>query len=103
VILVTGSVTARQDSINEVTRLGLEHVNRSRKEPRCISHAVHIACENPLRLVFVERWADRAAPSAHFVAPASRDVVHALQPLVAADDRDFRSHKSAKPLKDDNA
>jgi Antibiotic biosynthesis monooxygenase len=51
-IVVTGSVTARQDSLAEVTRLSLEHVHRSRKEPGCISHAVHVDCENPLRLVF---------------------------------------------------
>jgi quinol monooxygenase YgiN len=41
-------------------------------------------CENPLRLVFIEQWADRAALSAHFAVPASRDFVRALQPLAAA-------------------
>jgi quinol monooxygenase YgiN len=51
-ILVTGSVTARQDSLGEVSRLSLEHVHRSRKELGCISHAVHVDCENPRRPVF---------------------------------------------------
>ena len=82
-ILVTGSVTARQDSIDEVRRLSLEHVRRSRQEPGCIAHAVHVDCENPLRLVFFEQWADRAALSAHFAVPASRDFVRALQSLAA--------------------
>ena len=82
-ILVTGSVTAREESLNEVRKLSLEHVHRSRKEPGCISHAVHIDCENPLRLVFVEQWADRTALLAHFAVPASRDFVRALQPLAA--------------------
>jgi quinol monooxygenase YgiN len=45
---------------------------------------VHADCENPLRLVFVEQWADRAALSAHFAVPASRDFVRALQPLASA-------------------
>ena len=45
-------------------------MHRSRKEPGCISHAVHVDCENPLRLVFVEQWADRAALLAHFAVPA---------------------------------
>src|SRR6476646_3526936 len=58
-IVVTGIVTARQDSFDEVRRLSLEHVHRSRGEPGCISHAVHVDCENPLRLVFFEQWADR--------------------------------------------
>ena len=83
-IVVTGSVTTREDSLSEVRRLSLEHVHRSRTENGCISHAVHIDCENTLRLVFVEQWEDRAALMAHFAAPASRDFVRALQPLAAA-------------------
>jgi len=83
-IMVTGSVTARADCLEAVRRLSLEHVHRSRKEPGCISHAVHVDCENPLRLVFIEQWADRAALSAHFAVPASRDFVRALQPLASA-------------------
>jgi quinol monooxygenase YgiN len=83
-IVVTGSVTARKDSFEEVRELSLVHVHRSRKEPGCISHAVHIDCENPLRLVFIEQWTDRAALLAHFAVPASRDFVRALKPLAAA-------------------
>ena len=83
-IVVTGSVMARQDTFDEVRRLSLEHVHRSRGEPGCISHAVHVDCENALRLVFFEQWADRAALLAHFAVPASRDFVRALQPLAAA-------------------
>ena len=78
-IVVTGSVTAREDSFDEVFKLSLEHVRRSRAEPGCISHAVHIDGENPTRLVFFEQWADRAALLAHFSVPASRDFVRALQ------------------------
>jgi quinol monooxygenase YgiN len=83
-IVVTGSVTARADSFNEVRRLSLEHVHRSRLEPGCISHAVHVDCENPLRLVFFEQWADRAALLNHFAVPASREFVKSLQSLAAA-------------------
>jgi quinol monooxygenase YgiN len=83
-IVVTGSVTARKDSIDAARELSLEHVHRSRKEPGCISHAVHVDCENPLRLVFIEQWADRAALLAHFAVPASRDFVRALQAHAAA-------------------
>jgi quinol monooxygenase YgiN len=83
-IVVTGSVTARQDSFDDVRTLSLEHVHRSRAEPGCISHAVHVDCENPLRLVFIEQWADRAALAAHFAVPASRNFVRSLQSLAAA-------------------
>jgi quinol monooxygenase YgiN len=81
-IFVTGSVTARDDSFADIRKLSLEHVHRSRNEPGCISHAVHVDCENPLRLVFIEQWADRAALLAHFAA--SREFVRALQPLASA-------------------
>jgi quinol monooxygenase YgiN len=83
-IVVTGSVTALPNSFDEVRRLSLEHVHRSRQEPGCVSHAVHVDCENPLRLVFLEQWADRAALLAHFAVPASREFVGALQSLAAA-------------------
>ena len=83
-IVVTGSVTAKSDTFDEVRRLSLEHVHRSRTEPGCISHAVHVDCENPLKLVFFEQWADRAALLAHFAVPASRDFVRSLQKLAAA-------------------
>ena len=65
-IVVTGSVVARQDTFDEVRRLSLEHVHRSRGERGCISHAVHVDCENALRLVFIERWSDGAAPAGAF-------------------------------------
>src|SRR2546423_14014823 len=84
-IVGPGIVRAREDSLEEVHRLSLEHVQRSRKEPGCISHAVHVDCENPLRLVFIEQWADRAALLAHFAVPASRNFVRALQPLASGD------------------
>ena len=83
-IMVSGSVTARADTLDAVLKLSLEHVHRSRQEPGCMAHAVHADCENPLRLVFVEQWADRAALSAHFGVSASRDFVRALQPLASA-------------------
>jgi quinol monooxygenase YgiN len=83
-IVVTGSVTAKPDTFDEVRKLSLEHVHRSRTEPGCISHAVHVDCENPLKLVFFEQWADRAALLTHFAVPASRDFVRSLQKLAAA-------------------
>ena len=82
-IVVTGSVTTRPETFDEVRKLSLEHVHRSRAERGCISHAVHVDCENPLRLVFIEQWADRAALAAHFAVPASRNFVRALHRLAA--------------------
>jgi len=83
VVLVTGSVTARKDTIVEMTRVALEHVRRSRTEPGCLSHEVAIDAENPLRLVFAERWSDAAALKTHFAVPESRAFWRRLQELAA--------------------
>jgi hypothetical protein len=57
-LIVLGSVLARTDSVEEIRRIAQEHVARSRLEPGCLSHAVHADLDEPLRLVFIERWAD---------------------------------------------
>ena len=48
-LIVTGSATARPETIAEMTALALEHVRRSRAEPGCLSHEVHVDAENLLR------------------------------------------------------
>lgn len=82
-ILVTGDIVANEGSFDELLRLSLDHVNRSRSEPGCISHAVHRDAEQPLRLVFIEQWADAAALKAHFAVPASRGFGKAVAALAA--------------------
>ena len=82
-IVVIGSVLVRDGHMAEAQKLSLEHVHRSRTEPGCVSHAVHVDCENPKRLVFVEQWADHASLQAHFKVPASRQFVAALSGLAS--------------------
>ena len=82
-IIVTGSVVAREDSVDEVLRIATDHVLRSRTEPGCISHAVHRDTEDSLRLHFFEQWADMPALRAHFAVPASRTFVDELVRLSA--------------------
>lgn len=80
-ILVIGHATARADTVDEMLRLSVEHVLRSRAEPGCISHEVSRDAGNPLRLTFVERWADMAALQTHFRVEASRSFAKALGQL----------------------
>jgi quinol monooxygenase YgiN len=82
-IIVTGDVQASPDSFDEILRLSQEHVQRSRAEPGCVSHDVHIDANNPLRLFFFERWESREALTAHFAVPASRDFARRLSQLAA--------------------
>jgi quinol monooxygenase YgiN len=81
VIIVTGTVRARPDTIDEVEALSLEHVRRSRQEPGCISHSVHRDLEDRLRLVFVEWWADTDVLLAHFGVEESAGFVTAVGAL----------------------
>ena len=80
-IIVTGSITARPDTVDEVVRLGLEHTQRSRLEPGCLLHSVHRDVEDPNRVVFVEQWADADALTAHFRVPESNAFVRAAAAL----------------------
>jgi len=75
-VVVTGSIRARPERVEELLALSLKHVRRSRAEPGCISHGVYRNVEDP-RLVFVEEWGDRSALRAHFALPASRAFVKA--------------------------
>ena len=80
-IIVTGSVQARPEHLDEVLRLSLEHVHRSRAEPGCLVHSVHQDVEDAHRVVFVEHWQDIDALRAHFAVPASGGFVTAVQDL----------------------
>jgi quinol monooxygenase YgiN len=78
VIIITGTVQGSPDSIDELIAASLEHVLRSRGEPGCISHAVHLDVEDGNRLVFFEQWADQDAVRAHFAVPESASFVAAV-------------------------
>lgn len=83
-IVVLGEIEARPETLDPLLALALEHVRRSRAEPGCLSHDVHRHAEHPLRLVFVERWADTAALAAHFAVKDSRAFVKQARDLAAA-------------------
>jgi quinol monooxygenase YgiN len=96
-IIVTGSVQARPDTIDALLAVSLTHVHRSREEPGCLLHAVHFDAEDPLRLVFLEHWADADALRAHFAVPATREFVSELSTLAAAPpDMDIYDAERAK-------
>jgi quinol monooxygenase YgiN len=83
VILITGSVLARPETFEEIRTLCLAHVRRSRGEDGCLHHAVHADVDNPLRLVFVEKWRDRQAVAAHFADKNARAFVQSVRALAA--------------------
>ncbi len=82
-IVVAGYAIARPETFEEMQRLSLEHVRRSRTEEGCIEHGVYVDAENPLRLHFFERWADEVAIRKHFAVPESRGFARQLRALAA--------------------
>lgn len=86
-ILVTGAVDAKPETFDELHGLCIDHSVRSRTEPGCLSHNVHVDCEAPLRLVFVERWADLEALKVHFARADAIGFVKAARKLAAGGTR----------------
>ena len=82
-IIITGSVLAKTDTFDELRALCMQHSQRSRSEPGCEHHAVHVDAENGMRLVFLERWTDRAAVLAHFAEPNARAFIGRARKLAA--------------------
>ena len=82
-VIVTGSIQARVDTLEELRRLSLEHVARSRTEPGCLEHGVAIDANDALRLIFFERWEDEGALRAHFRVPAAREFASRAAALAA--------------------
>lgn len=83
-IVVLGDVDARPEAFDEALAISREHVERSRAEPGCISHDVLTDPDRPHRLVFVERWQDRAALDRHFEVPESAEFAQALARLASS-------------------
>lgn len=80
-VIVSGSVTARPDTVAEVEALCLAHVRRSRTEPGCLMHSVHRDVENEHRFVFLEHWRSLDDLHRHFAVPESGHLITALGEL----------------------
>ena len=80
-IIVWGAIEAKPEYLDEVLRIGLLHVQRSRKESGCLKHSIHTDAEHPNRVVFYEEWQDQDALRQHFRVPASNDFVSAAAKL----------------------
>ena len=83
-VIVWGSIDAMAEKMEEVISLSLEHVQRSRNEPGCISHHVHIDVENRERLIFFEEWADMSALQAHFAVAESGIFIESVARLAVS-------------------
>lgn len=60
-IITLSHVTVRAEHVDEMLRLLLRVAERSLAQPGCIANAAYRDAENPLRLLWVEKWVDKAA------------------------------------------
>lgn len=82
-IVVTGEILAKPETLDRLIGISQAHSRRSRAEPGCINHDLYIDSEHPLRLFFFERWTDMAALKAHFAVPESNDFMREVRSLSA--------------------
>ena len=82
-IIVLGSATPEPRQFERALQISRAHVERSRAEPGCISHAVCIADGEPGSLLFVERWATLDDLHRHFAVAESRVFGRELSSLCA--------------------
>lgn len=82
-IIVLGRLQVRDGMLDQAVAASIEHVNRSRLEPGCVSHSVNQDAENRNLLVFVEEWEDKAALWQHFQVPASQAFVKTVGAMAA--------------------
>jgi len=82
-LVVTGSVTAKPETFEALLEAGIAHTRRSRTEPGCLRHTIHIDAEDPLKIFFYEEWADRAALDTHFAQAGSHGFMDTVRELSA--------------------
>ena len=97
-IIVLGSVQISPDHLAQALIVCRQHVDRSKEEPGCVSHAVHQEVGASNRLRFVEQWADMAALRRHFALPASVDFVRVLSVMAVNRPRMQLFEASALPI-----
>lgn len=83
-LIVTGAIVARPDTLDLLLAEAQRHVAQSRTEPGCLLHSFHQDGENPLRIFFYEQWESRDALRAHFAHPGARQLMAAVREHAAA-------------------
>lgn len=82
-IVITGSILARAETVDALVEAALGHSRRSRAEDGCLSHRCYRDLEEPLRLFFYEEWRDMAAVKAHFAHADTGIIMGAIRELAA--------------------
>lgn len=68
-IYLIATLTIKPGSMDAIYEAVMPCIEATREEAGCISYDLHRSISNENKLVFVEKWKDRAALDAHFKAP----------------------------------
>lgn len=82
-VRVVARITARPDSIEELSSLLLHLVKESRKENGCISYQLLQNKTDPKDFTVVEEWENDSAIDNHFTTPHMQDALSRAAPLLA--------------------
>ncbi|MFT5210056.1 MAG: quinol monooxygenase YgiN [Flavobacterium sp.] len=94
-IIVWGRMTANDGDIDNLIKVSLEHVHRSREEPGCLHHSVQVDVENAQQLVFYEEWEDMAALQTHFKVPGSNQFVTEAKKMCSSKNFDMKMYEAS--------
>ncbi|MEZ5810606.1 MAG: putative quinol monooxygenase [Rhizobiaceae bacterium] len=83
-LYVIATLTIQPGSLDEVVDAARPCLEATREEPGCISYDLNMDVTDNTRLVFVERWKNRAALEAHFNAPHLQAWREAGAPFITA-------------------
>jgi quinol monooxygenase YgiN len=83
VIVVIGRVRCEAENRDALVAALEQMQDASRREDGCLRYGFFAAVEDPLSLVAVEEWADRAALDAHFGQPHLQRFASRLLGLVS--------------------
>lgn len=82
-VVLVAIFQSRPETHEELTHRLREMVMLTRTEPGCLRYDLHTDEHDPLKLVFIETWADEAAVAAHDVTKHVREI-HADGPRLTA-------------------
>ncbi len=68
-LYLIATLTIKPGTLNHVVAAAKPCLAATREEPGCVSYDLHVDVTDDTKLVFVERWKDRAALDAHFKTP----------------------------------
>ncbi len=80
---IIGTVTARQETREELASLLTAQVTPTRAEAGCINYDFHVDAADPCVFVFYENWTDRSALDAHLAMPHLLPLFSQLDRLLA--------------------